>query len=1363
MANWREKLRQEIQNSRKPAWRRMMEGETSENPVERGFFSNIIESYRRGRKNVLADVALFESLYQNKGDYGKASQVKQRLAKKEQLDPIDGNFFEDLVFGASNLVGGMLEGAKSGVKYGAATGATAGLAATAAGQAGPQAAIPEEIATVPGATAGGFQAGFTTGTAAFWYKQGAGEMAHQMIQDGTEPETAKNIAAVSAIPYAAIEFMQLKQVTPSVRKKLQKGLNTTVKKIMKGIGKYSKTLGQEVSEEVAQEAIKIATNDVASVTRGEGIDISQEALYERAQRLYETAKESAKSMALLPIPGAVVDVANTMPVALQAQAEVDQQVEAGQVPPIEQEQSIPLSEVPSQEPGAKPGAPVTGPIEMTQQEQVIAPQEQAQQAEEMITEEVEQVQQAAPQQEETVVPDVEQMPEPQRRKIGRITKILNQWGRRRGAEDRTERNIMRDVAEKSFRAGIEQERAKLQQFRQATKIKEGFRKEMRRMVQQYLPIAERGRLLTTIEKAKSPRSLTTGIEKLSEVFDTMEKKHEIAKLKKMTSLVKKRFGKRKGGYRMLPEIAEPLQALVESIDVKKPTAKTIEKLQQLREFIETEEQGAAEKGMLEDPYIKFGLESAKKTVDRLNRVPVSGMTAEGIRQVRNTMAFLVSQQVGQEKLAGEQRGQMIQSVLDQAYDEMGNAKNGKKNIADNEAIDNTKVKRVTGPLKRLFTVDHSNPDALCIIAGGGKEGALHKNVAEAIAKGERRRYEHMYLVNDYMRERLEQEGVTSEDLKKYSMIMRTNFLKKSKPETVTVNLESGKTVTMDIGTVMDIYMHTLNSDNYAALTGKNGIYLRASKTQIPQLTSDDVLNIVDTLPDKAKTVCDIMGEAIKVQQMSVNEVSIRLDGYELATVDNYWHIARKVPKKVFGKAAEVTGESIESRSAWKERVGGSMPLMIGDAFNNFVDTISVGSEYVGLAEPYRNARKILQDQTLQNLAEKKGFIDHINSIIEILNRAQQKRAQTTVVGELIGKGTRNVTRAIFSFSPRLAAQQRFSLALAANEFAPKYFSKVRGVVDAKIKREINEHSPYFRHRFEGYIGREFGAVARTGSVIKFFTGEDMWFNKPTAWVKQNDQAAVTDIWRMAKAEIEDKGEFTKGTQDYWDAIADRAEYVVRKTQPTWEATTRSVIGATKEPTLKALTMFHSQREKLYQMLQIATAEYVNSDQKPANLRKLLKTYSLVGTNIAGVNLWKTAYNLGTASAFAALTGAAADDELEDFWLDWMTETFADWFGLIYFIGPVTRDAVKAMILDMRGKPVRIKFQVPFPATRGIEGLVGAARSTWTFLLDTIEYGEIDEEYAAEAMLDIFEAGQYLFGGPLLPLVKWARKWKEENL
>jgi len=71
--------------------------------------------------------------------------------------------------------------------------------------------------------------------------------------------------------------------------------------------KYGTTLAKEDLEEVAQEGVMIIAEDLAGYFSGEGIPVSKAELQERAFRLWNTAKESAKAMALLPLPGAVID------------------------------------------------------------------------------------------------------------------------------------------------------------------------------------------------------------------------------------------------------------------------------------------------------------------------------------------------------------------------------------------------------------------------------------------------------------------------------------------------------------------------------------------------------------------------------------------------------------------------------------------------------------------------------------------------------------------------------------------------------------------------------------------------------------------------------------------------------------------------------------------------------------------------------------------------------------------------------------------------------------------------------------------------------------------------------------------------
>jgi hypothetical protein len=195
-------------------------------------------------------------------------------------------------------------------------GAVVGMAIAAiGGQLGPQAAAPEEILTVPAAGyAGasvmmGVSAGATAKLSEYWYLQGVGSFYGEMIESGADPRIANVIAPIMAIPYAAIEQMQIKQLTPELRAGLQ---NTVLKSVMTTLRKhgerYIKTLTQEVFEEVAQEAVQIAAVDAANYLSDNGVQIDKKYFTDRVTRLNVTTVEAMKSMALLPLPDASVDV-----------------------------------------------------------------------------------------------------------------------------------------------------------------------------------------------------------------------------------------------------------------------------------------------------------------------------------------------------------------------------------------------------------------------------------------------------------------------------------------------------------------------------------------------------------------------------------------------------------------------------------------------------------------------------------------------------------------------------------------------------------------------------------------------------------------------------------------------------------------------------------------------------------------------------------------------------------------------------------------------------------------------------------------------------------------------------------------------
>jgi hypothetical protein len=177
-----------------------------------------------------------------------------------------------------------------------------------------------------------------------------------------------------------------------------------------------------------------------------------------------------------------------------------------------------------------------------------------------------------------------------------------------------------------------------------------------------------------------------------------------------------------------------------------------------------------------------------------------------------------------------------------------------------------------------------------------------------------------------------------------------------------------------------------------------------------------------------------------------------------------------------------------------------------------------------------------------------------------------------------------------------------------------------------------------------------------------------------------------------------------------------------------------------------MTMFHSQREKMMQMVGQSIATYRNSDKTAADKRKLGKTIGLVAVNIATVNAWKLAF-------------AVAILRKDEDWEDWATNAFSDLFGMVYFFGPIVRESVKAAARRYRGEKVYQQGVVSIPALKMAES-VQAAATAWMNLVVELLDGKNIEKEAKIAVDKTWIATQYVIGGPFINVTEIAKAWAD---
>ena len=964
------------------------------------------------------------------------------------------------------------------------------------------------------------------------------------------------------------------------------------------------------------------------------------------------------------------------------------------------------------------------------------------------------------------------------------------------------------AAKMAYREGLGTAKNKIMEFKAKVKQMAEFRKLYRQWVRKDLPMELRGKMLGALDSIKTERSFDKAIAKLVAEIDNMVRRQELARLKKFLSDFRKKYGRPKRGisaegaeYKIAPEFSAIFEKVLDSITTKKPLEEEGRMdLEELIAYAQQEKAAAEAEGLTYDPFLQNEIIPALENFQRqLARQSVRVWDPEFLRDFTDSLMTLLAQWEFQR--SEEYQKERQQWEVDK-FNIIGEVLTNHKKIIPEGERD---VQNASSPyrIKRawlgIFGRYNYNLQTLANIVSGMKYGTLYTRLADDITAGRDVEKQMAFVASDETRRMMAEYGITTEDLMRWSRMFQPRkwslgkdaeaWISKHTPdvlvgrvehaemEVITIKTEGGQTISMNVAEALDIIMHTRNTYNYKTLL-ESGIVFRDKPLTTYKLTPLDIDAIWKALPEKAQKVKNIVDHIVAYQQEQVNRASRRLVGYNLANRTGYWHIRRHKPGGVVGKKMEFTQETIESRSHWKEIVGGKDPLIIGDVFNNLVESVQVASEYVGLAEPMRKAGMVLKDKDITKKVYQKGYSDYWHDIKKLLSRVQERNTDAEWYDRWYNKWMRNVTRAIFAFNPRLAIQQWFSVFLACNELGHKPIKFIRGLPDKKLQARIEELSPFLRERFTGKIGREMGEVAQVGSVARFFTQQDVLVNLPTHMVTYFDKLAILDVWRMVEGSIAEKAKYAGMTldelykrDDFQFEVVKRAEETIRISQPTWDVTDRSLIGSTRNPWAKAATMFHSQREKLVQMLGMANSRYMNTlndirrrnklsslgeaartdEGKKATVR-VVEEYSVVLVNTALVKGWGILYGVYILNR-------------DDDWKDWVAGILADIPGMFYF-GDIARDVILSWHRIAEGEKTYQLGAMEYPPMRVLTETrlavyeMGVLIMMLSGMKDATDY-EIEEQVQA-TIKRLWSALNYAAGAPFEHLGAVTKAWTSDE-
>ena len=378
--------------------------------------------------------------------------------------------------------------------------------------------------------------------------------------------------------------------------------------------------------------------------------------------------------------------------------------------------------------------------------------------------------------------------------------------------------------------------------------------------------------------------------------------------------------------------------------------------------------------------------------------------------------------------------------------------------------------------------------------------------------------------------------------------------------------------------------------------------------------ADTILQTVqDAMTDYDRAWCEDMEDFFgRYTTNLINETSMKLLGYDRATVKNYYPIA--VDRSTL--ATEIEGvkmdATIEGRGFLKERVKSDKPILLEECQNVVKRSLRDTAAYAGLAAPIRDVQRVLNStvETAEGvgvlkdkiIGEKWGkeTVNYINDLLTDLQTRQRHRSST--MSRALDRMQGNYAGAILTVNPGVAIAQAASLPTAGAvlgadtmaavlPFAKNFSGKQRAALEA----EICQHGDaLLQYRLRGTkrgemssIGAHKNLVAKASEAMPAVTG----------WITGMDEITVAALWEGAKRYVEHhaaefgEGAAEKGSEAYWEAVNKMYQRVIEETQPNYTTMQRAGIQRSDNEFVKTMTMFTTQRFQNYGILADAVGDY----------------------------------------------------------------------------------------------------------------------------------------------------------------------------
>lgn len=677
---------------------------------------------------------------------------------------------------------------------------------------------------------------------------------------------------------------------------------------------------------------------------------------------------------------------------------------------------------------------------------------------------------------------------------------------------------------------------------------------------------------------------------------------------------------------MRPEYKRQVEALLASLDLtaKTHTAKKLDALAKLKKYIE------------EHPDHSIS-EKVLKQLDILSKKTVNELTKEEFDDIYNSVMHLVHLEKLKNKLIMKGRYREAAEIAEEATN---NILKNKKIKTDATSIDTSKPE-MSRKFVREFFMNHLNPETLAIMSDQQSSGIIKKVLFDDMYEGHSA--ELKYKQDAYTIFKSFLEGLGG-NIRSWSR----SFNKKIKSSDL-VEIPIKKQPKQDITSIKvtkaeRIYLYLASKDADALRSMfKGGVSFGTNLSQVVRLTPEDINTIVESMTPEEKQFADLAEKYfLDYARPLMNEIFLELNGYELipqrkgyVPIKRHKDFLDRDYLKMRNKSVNL---SLEGIGLLKERVKASTPIVADDIFRVLVEHIEKIGAYYGLAKPLRNAKMLLENPNFKNAYRRTGMYDVYQQLQKYIEDVESGSVNMEFLDRLSHSIRSKFATSVLGANPFTILKQFSAYILELNEIPAKYLLKAQFTKNAI--NEIVKYSPILANRVEGNISFELGEIGKIAQIRKIFGNYKDIPQLLTQGLVKADRQIIAKTWNAVKMMLKEKNQSLTG-EELLKETARKTEEIIRHTNSASTLYDRSAIGRSKSSWTRALTMFTSQTNVMFNSVVRAVMEYNQSEKTAKDFAKVSK--KLV-TTLVIANLVEQAID----RLRGKITGKG-DDEEDDKW------------------------------------------------------------------------------------------------------------------